>query len=74
MISASHNPPKDNGIKIFDENGEKISSKKQLLIDQGMKFREVLDRPIKKVPSLNGKSIVNLFFENEKLHLSVLIF
>ena len=36
----------------------------QLLIDQGMKFREVLDRPIKKVPSLNGKSIVNLFFEN----------
>ena len=40
------------------------SSDIQLLIDQGMKFREVLDRPIKKVPSLNGKSIVNLFFEN----------
>lgn len=26
MISASHNPPTDNGIKIFDQNGYKISS------------------------------------------------
>ena len=36
----------------------------QLLIDTGFIFREVLDRPIKKVPSLTGKNIVNLFFEN----------
>ena len=36
----------------------------QLLIDTGFTFREVLDRPIKKVPSLTGKNIVNLFFEN----------
>lgn len=34
------------------------------LIDTGFKFREVLDRPIKKVPSLTGKHVVNLFFEN----------
>ena len=34
------------------------------IIDVGYKFREVLDRPIKKVPSLIGKNIVNLFFEN----------
>ena len=34
------------------------------LIQTGFTFREVLDRPIKKVPSLTGKSIVNLFFEN----------
>jgi len=27
-------------------------------------FREVLERPIKKVPSLQGKTIVNLFYEN----------
>ena len=25
MISASHNPPEYNGIKIFDHNGQKIS-------------------------------------------------
>tara|TARA_B110001454_G_C12692067_1_gene422715 strand:+ start:516 stop:1448 length:933 start_codon:yes stop_codon:yes gene_type:complete len=34
------------------------------IIDVGFTFREVLDRPIKKVPVLNGKNIVNLFFEN----------
>jgi len=36
----------------------------QTIIDTGFKFREVLDRPIKKVPSLQGVTIVNLFFEN----------
>tara|TARA_S200000501_G_scaffold362140_1_gene391285 strand:- start:396 stop:1331 length:936 start_codon:yes stop_codon:yes gene_type:complete len=34
------------------------------IIDTAFKFREVLDRPIKKVPSLKGITIVNLFFEN----------
>ncbi|MBS30630.1 MAG: aspartate carbamoyltransferase [Candidatus Marinimicrobia bacterium] len=33
-------------------------------IETGFVFREVLDRPIKRVPSLTGKNIVNLFFEN----------
>ena len=36
----------------------------QLIIDTALTFREILDRPIKKVPSLKGKNIVNLFFEN----------
>jgi aspartate carbamoyltransferase catalytic subunit len=34
------------------------------IIDTAFSFREVLDRPIKKVPSLQGKTVVNLFFEN----------
>ena len=34
------------------------------IIDTSFSFREILDRPIKKVPSLQGKTIVNLFFEN----------
>jgi len=34
------------------------------IIDVGFTFREILERPIKKVPVLNGKNIVNLFFEN----------
>ena len=34
------------------------------IIDTAFNFREVLDRPIKKVPSLQGVTIVNLFFEN----------
>ena len=36
----------------------------QHIIDTAFKFKEVLDRPIKKVPSLQGITIVNLFFEN----------
>ena len=36
----------------------------QTIIDTAFSFKEVLERPIKKVPSLNGKTIVNLFFEN----------
>jgi aspartate carbamoyltransferase catalytic subunit len=35
-----------------------------LLIETGFSFREVLERPIKKVPTLSGKNILNLFFEN----------
>ena len=34
------------------------------IIETAFNFREVLDRPIKKVPSLQGVTIVNLFFEN----------
>lgn len=36
----------------------------QILIDTGFRFREVLERPIKKVPTLTGINVVNLFFEN----------
>ena len=36
----------------------------QRILDTAVSFREVLDRPIKKVPALQGKTIVNLFFEN----------
>ena len=36
----------------------------QSIIDTAFNFREVLDRPIKKVPSLQGVTVVNLFFEN----------
>ncbi|MFB0517432.1 MAG: aspartate carbamoyltransferase catalytic subunit [Candidatus Neomarinimicrobiota bacterium] len=36
----------------------------QILLDTGFRFREVLDRPIKKVPTLTGINVVNLFFES----------
>lgn len=36
----------------------------QLILDTAITFREVLERPIKKVPTLQGKTVVNLFFEN----------
>ena len=35
-----------------------------LILETAVSFKEVLDRPIKKVPPLQGKTIVNLFFES----------
>ncbi len=35
----------------------------ELLLDTGDSFREILDRSIKKVPTLRGKTVVNLFYE-----------
>ena len=36
----------------------------QLILDTATTFREVLERPIKKVPTLQGKTVLNLFYEN----------
>ncbi len=36
----------------------------RLILDTAEPFKEVSERPIKKVPALRGKTIVNLFFEN----------
>jgi aspartate carbamoyltransferase catalytic subunit len=36
----------------------------QLILDTATTFREVLERPIKRVPTLQGTTIVNLFYEN----------
>ena len=36
----------------------------ELVLETTSTFREVLERPIKKVPTLQGKTIVNLFFES----------
>jgi aspartate carbamoyltransferase catalytic subunit len=35
-----------------------------LILNTAVSFKEILNRPIKKVPTLQGKTIVNLFFEN----------
>ena len=35
----------------------------ELILKTTRSFREILERPIKKVPTLQGKTVVNLFFE-----------
>ena len=37
MISASHNPPEDNGIKLFGANGTKLSTLIQTQIEAGIR-------------------------------------
>lgn len=43
MISASHNPPEYNGLKVFDRYGVKLCEKKQREISCFMQGREVSD-------------------------------
>jgi aspartate carbamoyltransferase catalytic subunit len=46
-------------IALADYSREEILE----VLDLAVSMKEVLQRPIKKVPSLRGKSVVNLFFE-----------
>jgi len=46
------------GIKDLNENDI------QLILDTASNFKEVLNRPIKKLPSLRDITIANVFFEN----------
>ena len=36
----------------------------RFILDQTTSFREILDRPVPKIPTLRDKTIVNLFYEN----------
>lgn len=36
----------------------------QFVLDQATYFREILERPVPKVPTLRDKTVVNLFYEN----------
>ena len=43
---------------------EELSAEEiNFILDTAVSFREILERPIKKVPTLRGKTVVNLFFE-----------
>ena len=37
MVSASHNPPADNGIKVFGADGAKLSGQRQAQVEAGLK-------------------------------------
>lgn len=45
MISASHNPVQDNGIKIFSHNGYKLSDEEELEIEAFLDVEDSLPRP-----------------------------
>ncbi|MDR2645060.1 MAG: phosphoglucosamine mutase [Endomicrobium sp.] len=65
VISASHNPYRDNGIKIFNSNGYKLSvsieEKIEAKINKYITSKDVL--PIKKI-SLKENSKLIKFYEN----------
>lgn len=46
MISASHNPAKDNGLKVFGSNGYKLPDEVELEIERLMDSPEILNSPL----------------------------
>lgn len=67
MISASHNPFGDNGIKLFGPNGFKLTDAQEAEIEQLMEEEDTLPRPV-------GKEIgtVSNYFEGSQKYLSYL--
>lgn len=57
--------PKANSFELKNLLGIRELSAHQinLLLDTAQQFRDVAERPIKKVPALRGRTIINLFFE-----------
>jgi phosphoglucosamine mutase len=43
MLSASHNPAEDNGIKVFSSEGDKLSDELELEIEARLKARPAID-------------------------------
>lgn len=67
MISASHNPFKDNGIKLFGPDGFKLTDEQEEEIERLMDEEDTLPRPV-------GKDIgvVSNYFEGSQKYLSYL--
>ena len=51
MISASHNPYYDNGIKVFNAEGEKLEADKEDIIE------EYIDSPVDNLPLMTNDAI-----------------
>ncbi len=52
VITASHNPAGDNGIKFFGPNGMKLTDADELMIESFL--TAAIDAPMVAVPSVNG--------------------
>jgi len=65
MISASHNPPEYNGIKIFDHNGQKITkyfeNKIQKLIEES---NHNISVPRKVIPKKSNKDLIDIYIKS----------
>lgn len=67
MISASHNPFGDNGIKIFGPSGYKLSDEQEAEIEALMDEEDTLPRP-----TGDGIGTVSNYFEGSQKYLSYL--
>jgi len=65
MISASHNPPEYNGIKIFDHNGQKINKYFENKIQQLIKeSNQNISIPTKVSPLNKNKDLIDIYIKS----------
>jgi phosphoglucosamine mutase len=58
MISASHNPSRDNGIKIFDKNGSKTSRSLEILLEKSLRKKGELSPAASCGKSLERRDLI----------------
>ena len=66
MISASHNPPQYNGIKIFDHTGQKLSLDEENEIEKEIFRGESLAINIKNCNTLKNYEIEDTIYEEKE--------
>lgn len=66
VISASHNQPEFNGIKIFDENGFKLSEKVEDIIERKLLYH--ISKPFDKVGKYYYKPNLVKKYKNKLFH------
>ena len=65
MISASHNPPEYNGLKIFDHNGQKISKNFEKIIQKLVEEQNPNQSAPTKDISLNeNKALMDIYIQS----------
>ena len=65
MISASHNPPEYNGIKIFDQDGKKLKRKHERNLDQTIQENNKIDQATIKIKNnIKDHSLIGFYEES----------
>jgi len=65
MISASHNPPEYNGIKIFDHNGQKISKNFENIIEKLVEEQDPNQSiPTKDISINENKALMDIYIQS----------
>ena len=64
MVSASHNPPEYNGIKIFDHHGHKITKNFENKIQKFIeKLNQNISIPTNEIPLKTNKELMDIYMQ-----------